>query len=103
MAKLKALDNPCNWQLAVIRMEGDVLDDDGKPVVEELELWMRDVVAVSEELLGRPTFNGGMVYDPVKEYADVAGKQRLYGEMWTGDLWNELQVRVCDVLTTLRP
>ena len=76
----------------MIRTEGELLDEDDKPIVEEHELWVRDPVECIRELIGNPAFREYMAYAPEKTYTDKYGWNRRYNEMWTGDWWWTTQV-----------
>jgi hypothetical protein len=76
----------------MIRTEGELLDEDDKPIVEEHELWLRDPVECIRELIGNPAFREYMAYAPEKTYTDKYGRNRRYDEMWTGDWWWTTQV-----------
>lgn len=79
------------------------MDEDGKPLTEELELWWRDPVECIRELLGNPVFKEIMRYAPEHHYQDKEGKVRITNEMWTADWWWKLQVNsllsYCDRLS----
>lgn len=76
-----------------MKIYGDVLDDAGNPIMEEVELWTQDPIHCIKELIGNPAFWHVMKYAPEKVFLDKDGKLRAYSETWTGDWWLELQVR----------
>ncbi|KAJ6560916.1 hypothetical protein B0H10DRAFT_1966807 [Mycena sp. CBHHK59/15] len=78
-------------KLPIVTLKGDLEDDDGKPIVETLELWYRDPVDCIRELMGNPVFRDVMQYAPQKLFEDVAGKSEIINEMWTADWWWKLQ------------
>ncbi|KEP47678.1 hypothetical protein V565_147660, partial [Rhizoctonia solani 123E] len=53
-------------------------------------LWYRDLEAVLDDLMGRPTLSGKMTYSP-EVHHDSDDKTRRYGNVWTGKRWNRLQ------------
>lgn len=61
-------------------------------VEERVSLWKRNACDLVKELIGNPAFRGHMRYTPEKLYEDEAGRKRLINEMWTADLWHDLQV-----------
>jgi hypothetical protein len=76
----------------MISMKGDLLDENGNALEEELELWMRDPVEVVKELLGNPAFRDHMHFTPERHYSDPEQQSRKISEMWTGDWWWTIQV-----------
>lgn len=71
---------------------GDELDDDGKQRTEILELWKRDPVRCIEDLLANPSFEEHLHYEAERIYEDCEKTKPLFGEMWTGEWWEETQV-----------
>jgi hypothetical protein len=68
---------------------------DGYPTHRPIILYSRDVLQCVKELFGNPSFKGHMDYAPVTLWADVDGKERLYGEtMSSGTYWNTMQVLI---------
>ena len=80
------------WTYRPIHLNGDVLDDNGKPMTEQLELWYRDPVEVVRELMGNPIFREVMKYTPERVFCDPAGTEAVVNEMWTAEWWWEMQV-----------
>lgn len=80
------------WICDIITAAGDHVDEDGKVMVEKLELWRRDPVECVRELMENPSFQGHMAYAPERVYKDNEGKVRIYDEMWTANWWWDLQV-----------
>jgi hypothetical protein len=77
-----------------VTVRGNVEDEKGEMLQEDVELWSRDPVECVKELIGNPAFKEHMAYSPAKAYADRAGQHRVIDEMWTGDWWGEKQVRL---------
>lgn len=69
----------------VITIQGDVVDEEGRRQVEELDLWRRDPLECIRELIGNPAYHGKISYAPEKVYRDKEGNIRVYDETWTGD------------------
>lgn len=82
------------WTYEPLHVVGDLRDEDGKPLTEDLELWLRNPVDCVAELIGNPVFKDHISYAPEKVFADRLGRIRRYDEMWTGDWWWDVQVRV---------
>lgn len=80
------------WHYHTFNIDGDLLDEDGKLLTEEGELWYRDPVECIAELISNPSFNNSIAYHPERVYANKAGTNRIYDEMWTADWWWDIQV-----------
>ncbi|KAF8513692.1 hypothetical protein JB92DRAFT_3083158 [Gautieria morchelliformis] len=77
-----------------IKVRGNVLDADGEPIIEELELFRQDPVECVRELLGNTTFRDVMCYAPERTYVDEKHSERIYNDMWTADWWWNLQTQL---------
>ena len=53
----------------------------------------RDPIQVIKSLWGDPALTKSMKYAPTKCWINKDMKERVYNEMWTGDYWNDVQVR----------
>lgn len=82
------------WECEEVKVQGDMVGENGEALVEKLELWKRDPVECIRELIGNPAFRDVMGYAPERVYADKETSTRVYDEMWTGDWWWNLQVRL---------
>ena len=82
-----------SWVCELVKVVGDRLAEDGKPMLEEVELWRRDPLEIIQDLISNPMFKDEIVYQPERVYKDEEGKIRVYDEMWTGDWWWDTQVR----------
>ena len=80
------------WKLQRVTLTGDINDEDGKPLTEELEMWYRDPVECIRELLGNPMFQNVTKFAPEKLFEDRDGKCQVVNEMWTADWWWKIQV-----------
>jgi hypothetical protein len=89
--KLDALPRGPEWTVDFLTTHGDILDENGKPITEVLELWRKNAVECIRELIGNPSFQDNH-YAPMRIYEDAEGRVRVYSEMCSGDLWWELQV-----------
>ncbi|EJD39709.1 hypothetical protein AURDEDRAFT_33359, partial [Auricularia subglabra TFB-10046 SS5] len=54
------------WLLKKIGLEGDILDAQGKPRIEKLELWYRDAVEIISDLLANPAFADCTDFEPIR-------------------------------------
>lgn len=77
-----------------VTITGDLLDQHGARMKEEVELWVRDPIECIRELLGNPMFREHTVYQPRRVYTSEARTSRVYDEMDTGDWWWDTQVRL---------
>lgn len=80
------------WTCEIIHLEGEEVGEDGRTLVEDLELWRRDPVECVKELIGNPAFKEYISYVPERVYTDNTGQDRVYDEMWSADWWWETQV-----------
>lgn len=71
------------WQVGEVTL----LDAPNEPQ----QYFYRDPIACAEFLMNNPTFDGHMDFEPSEIY-EADGKTRVYHEMATGDVWNNLQV-----------
>ncbi|KAE9392970.1 hypothetical protein BT96DRAFT_784742, partial [Gymnopus androsaceus JB14] len=91
---LKAIDDlpsGVSWQREVISLTGDIQNEEGVTLTEELELWYRNPVECVHELMGNPVFRDVMKYAPEKLFNDAEQRSERINEMWTGQWWWELQ------------
>ncbi|KAG8703498.1 hypothetical protein FRC08_002802 [Ceratobasidium sp. 394] len=80
------------WNVKAVKITGDKLGPDGKPLTETVELWYRDILGVIQELLENHTYGKDLVFAPCEKWNDAKQTERVYDEMWTGDWWKRLQV-----------
>ncbi|KII83181.1 hypothetical protein PLICRDRAFT_119771, partial [Plicaturopsis crispa FD-325 SS-3] len=92
LERIDELPTGPGWSCDMLTVTGDKLDEDKKPMVEELELWRRDPVDCVRELLGNPTFRDHLKYAPEHVFLDKHGEDRVYDEAWTADWWWKIQV-----------
>lgn len=92
MDTVDELPQGVDWTYRPINLNGDVLDDSGKPMTEQLELWYHDPVKVVRELMGNPMFRDVMRYAPERVFSDAAGNEEVINEMWTAEWWWDIQV-----------
>jgi hypothetical protein len=72
---------------------GDILDEDGAPQAETLELWRRNPVECIRVLIGNPEFKQHMKYAPYRLYTNDDGTDQCWDEMATDSWWWDVQVR----------
>ena len=80
------------WKCRMINITGDIPDEDGQTMHEQLELWHRDPIECVKGLIGNPAFKDFISYVPERVYADDGGKVRVFDEMWIGNWWWDTQV-----------
>jgi hypothetical protein len=81
-----------DFECEIIHVEGTVLDSQGMPEVEHLELWKRNPVECVREILGNPAFEDALRYEPEKVFTDATCSEQIYNEAWTGEWWWDVQV-----------
>ncbi|KAK0435049.1 Zn-finger domain-containing protein [Armillaria borealis] len=79
------------WKCDIVTVKEDKIDANGKPAVEDLELWHRDPVECVKELMGNPAFRELLAYAPEQAFHDEQGTNRIFDQMWMGDWWWETQ------------
>lgn len=89
------------FQRHIITVNGDCTDEDGVPIYEDVELWMRDPLECIQEILQNPAFKNSISYRPRRTYLDITEQKRVYSEMCTSDWWLQMQVRRVHSETTL--
>ncbi|KAI0279323.1 hypothetical protein BGY98DRAFT_1089274 [Russula aff. rugulosa BPL654] len=94
LKKVDQLPTGPEWMCRIIRTVGKLLGEDGGPIIEEHELWIRNPIECVRGLIGNPAFREYMAYAPEKTYADKHGRVRRYDEMWTGDWWWKVQTKL---------
>ncbi len=91
--KIDSLPTGPDWIHEVLSVDTGMKNADGTSKVEEVQLWRRDPNECVEELIGDPTFNGHVSYRSEKVFTDFEKTKRCFGEMNSGDWWEEVQVR----------
>ncbi|KAG1723580.1 hypothetical protein EDB19DRAFT_1930249 [Suillus lakei] len=91
LQRVDKLPHGPGWSCKKVTVRGNVEDEKGEMLQEEVELWSRDPVECVKELIGNPAFKEHMAYSPAKAYADRVGQHRVIDKMWTGDWWGEKQ------------
>ncbi|KAG2128635.1 uncharacterized protein EDB93DRAFT_1095927 [Suillus bovinus] len=92
LKKVDELLHGATWSCKKISVQGNRTDEKGKPLHEDVELWMRNPVECIKDLIGNPLFKDQMVYTPACAYMDSAGLHRVIDDMWTADWWCDMQV-----------
>jgi Plavaka transposase len=64
------------WTYRPIGLNGDILDDNWKPMTEHFELWYHDSVEVVHELMSNQIFKEVLRYTPEQVYCDSVGVER---------------------------
>ncbi|KZV93297.1 hypothetical protein EXIGLDRAFT_646321, partial [Exidia glandulosa HHB12029] len=94
LKKIDSLPQGVPWNVKKVRVIGDVKDENGDNMAEDLELWYRNPVDVVKDLLSNALFEDLLVYEPVRAFLEESKETRAIDEMWTADWWWELQKRL---------
>lgn len=89
--RIDSLPTGPRWERTEITVTGDLVDEAGEALTEQLEIWRRDPVELVKELIGNPAFHDNLRYEPVKVRNMRTGK-RVFDEAWTADWWWNAQV-----------
>ncbi|KIO24757.1 hypothetical protein M407DRAFT_51577, partial [Tulasnella calospora MUT 4182] len=100
--KIDSLPSRPEWKCTEITVTGDLCDDMGKPLTEELEIWMRNPVELVEELIGNPSFRNSLHYKPVRIH-NRRTRKRVFSEAWTADWWWTAQLNSTKPGATVAP
>ncbi|KIO21131.1 hypothetical protein M407DRAFT_29239 [Tulasnella calospora MUT 4182] len=90
--KIDTLPRGPRFSCETVTITGDVLDERGMRMKEEVDLWLRDPIECIEDLLGKVTLRDCLVYQPTRMYTGEDRQKRVYSEMWTGDWWWNVQL-----------
>ncbi|KAF8881119.1 hypothetical protein BD779DRAFT_1675607 [Infundibulicybe gibba] len=88
---IDSLPGGVDWKLESVKLTGDLVDEDGVAMTEDLEIWYRDPVECVRELMGNPMFAEVMKYAPEKIYEDKSHTSQVVDEMWTAEWWWKIQ------------
>ena len=99
LERIDSLPEGVQWKCDELEVTGDepYLDADpsGNTMRKEtLEIWHRDPVECVRELIGKPAFDGCLVYAPERHFTDAAGESEVINEMWTARWWWTIQVSI---------
>ncbi|KAG6824370.1 hypothetical protein H0H92_007076, partial [Tricholoma furcatifolium] len=82
------------FQCKVLEITGDEKDENGAFRTETLEVLFRDPVAVVQELIENPFIGEKNMYTPYKVYRDQKRTNREFGEMASGNWWENTQKKL---------
>ena len=102
LKKVDQLPTGPEWMCDIVTITGDIVDENGVHMEENVEVWRRDPVECVTELMGNPAFKNNMSYVAEHIYLDKGGKVRIFDEMWTGDWWWDTQVSLSNINKALR-
>ncbi|KAG6839614.1 hypothetical protein C0991_000890 [Blastosporella zonata] len=88
---IDSLPGGVSWNLERIMLTGDLMDENGKALTDELELWYRDPVECVQELISNPVFREIIKFAPERRYCDAEGSEQRIDEMWTAAWWWKIQ------------
>ncbi|KAG8779913.1 hypothetical protein FRC12_023714 [Ceratobasidium sp. 428] len=91
----KKLPHGPDWKATVLSV--------GEDEEDLFVVYLRDVIEVLRELIGNSRFKRYMRYAPEKHWTSGNKKKRVYGEMWTGDWWWNMQELLKDAHATIVP
>ncbi|KAG9123592.1 hypothetical protein FRC07_014616, partial [Ceratobasidium sp. 392] len=91
----KKLPHGPGWKATVLSV--------GEDEEDVFLMYLRDVIEVLRELIGNSRFKQFMRYAPEKHWTLEDQKKRVYGEMWTGDWWWNMQELLKDAHATIAP
>ena len=69
------------WDYRMLTLTGDVKDKHGKPLTEEVKLWMRNPVDCIAKLMENSSFDGSMAYALEHVYTNSTANSRIYDKM----------------------
>jgi hypothetical protein len=92
--KIDKLPPGPQWKVDSLILTGNIADNNGELLTEDLEIWRRDPLECIAHLIGDPTLKDFMHYEPKRLYSDIDDSQRVYEGMDTCDWWWEMQVRM---------
>ncbi|KAG9106332.1 hypothetical protein FRC07_008867 [Ceratobasidium sp. 392] len=81
----------------------EIQNKDGPHRIKKSYLFCRDIVEVVKEIMANPAFMEYMRYAPEQHYRTSNGQTRVYGNVWTGNWWWNLQMRIPDKFATIIP
>ncbi|KAG8747275.1 hypothetical protein FRC12_014116 [Ceratobasidium sp. 428] len=76
------------WTRIQRTITGTIKDANGKNLTEDIEIWVRDIIDVIQELIGNTTYGKKLVFVPQR--VEVNGTRKI-DEMWTADWWMRIQ------------
>ncbi|KAG8974091.1 hypothetical protein FRC05_007839 [Tulasnella sp. 425] len=93
LKKLDSLPTGPQWERTEITVTGDLFDDAGEVLTEQLEIWRRDPVELVKELIGNPSFCKNLQFAPVR-LRNRRNAKRVFNEAWTADWWWTVQEKL---------
>lgn len=94
LKKVKGLPRGPGWKCEILTTKGDIVDKNGKPRIEKLELWKRDPVECIKELISNPAFREHIRYASEPLFEDEERTRPIINEMWTAEWWEKIQVSI---------
>ncbi|KAF8597068.1 hypothetical protein BDV93DRAFT_610591 [Ceratobasidium sp. AG-I] len=96
MAAIDRLPHGPAWKAVTLK----VTEGDNSRVVV---VYFRDIIEVLRDLIGNTRFKAHMRYAPERHWTSRARRKRVFGEMWTGDWWWNMQALLRDPEATIAP
>ncbi|KAG8733506.1 hypothetical protein FRC10_012318 [Ceratobasidium sp. 414] len=82
------------WTRIQRTITGTIKDAKGKPLQEDIEIWVRDIVDLVRELIGNASYGHKLVFVPRQVETNGDPLKRTIDEMWTADWWMEIQKKL---------
>ena len=92
LKRIDQLPTGPEWICDVVTITGNIVDDNGVCIEDNVEVWRRDPVECVKQLIGNLAFKYYMSYIAEHVYLDNRGKLWIFDEMWTADWWWNMQV-----------
>jgi hypothetical protein len=80
-----------SFECVSVELAGDKLDSGGQPLVEQMELWRRNVVDCVRDLIGNPAFRDVMAYAPHRAFRELEALRQIFDQAWTAEWWWDMQ------------
>ncbi|KAF8950928.1 hypothetical protein BDZ97DRAFT_1636640, partial [Flammula alnicola] len=81
LKRIDRLPTGPSWTCTPLRITGDKVDKQKKPLTEDVELWHRNPVECIKELMENPAFEKNQCYEPRRVFRKGDYTNREYNEM----------------------
>lgn len=78
LQKIEQLPTGPEWICQTVNVVGDLVDINGVPQNESVDVWFRDPIDCIKELLGNPMFADHMHYAPEKVFTDETKEEAIF-------------------------
>jgi hypothetical protein len=69
------------FQYNIIHVKGDLKDEDGQTLSEDLKFWKQNLLDTLRELASNPAFEGSFATEPEMAFADEAGANLIFDKL----------------------